>query len=136
MDNLNNSAHILKENHSPSFFQNTCTGHNSEKEGRVGEWPEKIDGVDHVDTRPSPYHHDPTGWLKTLKYLPKLTDEILDNHLIKGSSTVPIVSIELKAFRKQGYRLWKEGCVRNIFVKPNVAAKCKLFLVNSKYMHR
>ena len=134
MENVNKSAHILKEIHSPSFFQNSSTGNNCEEEGRVGERAEKIDGVDRVDARPSPHHHDPTGWLKTLKYLPNLTNEILDNQLIKGLSTVPIVSIGPKAFRnkKQGYRLWEEGYVRNIFVKPNVAAKCKLFLVKAK----
>ena len=40
MDNLNKSVHILKENHSPSFFQNACTGNKCEEEGRVGARPE------------------------------------------------------------------------------------------------
>ena len=71
--------------------------------------------------------------LKTLKYLPNLTHENLDNHLIKGSSTVPIVSIGPKASRnrKQGYWLRKERYVRNIFVKPNFSAKCKLCEIKS-----
>ena len=66
------------------------------------------------------------GWVKALKYFPMLTNEIVDNQLFKGSSTVPIVSTGPKAFRnkKQGRRLCKEGYVRNIFVKPN--ASCSL----------
>ena len=44
MENVNNSGHILNEDHRPSFFQNSCTGNTSEEEMTVGELPEKVNG--------------------------------------------------------------------------------------------
>ena len=44
MENVNNSGHILNEDHRPSFFQNSCTGNTSEEEKTVGEIPEKVNG--------------------------------------------------------------------------------------------
>ena len=133
MENINNSVDILEESHSPSFFQNSRTGNNCEEEGIVGERPERVDGVDDVDASSTKQIHE-MGWVKTLEHFPLLTGTILDNHLIKGSCTMPTVSTGPKAFRnkKHGYRLWKEGYVRNIFVKPNVAAKCMLFVVKAR----
>ena len=134
MENVNNSGHTWNEDHSPSFFQNSCTGNRSEEEKTVGEIPENVDRVnEYINARPSKVQGE-IGWVKRLKCFPMLTNEILDNHRIKGSSSICIASTGPKAFRnkKQGYRLWKEGYVRNIFVKPNVTAKRKLFLVKSK----
>ena len=44
MENVNNSGRILNEDHSPSFFQNSCTGNASKEEKAVGEIPEKVNG--------------------------------------------------------------------------------------------
>ena len=44
MENVNNSGHILNEDHRPSFFQNSCMGNTSEEEKTVGEIPEKVSG--------------------------------------------------------------------------------------------
>ena len=44
LENVNNSGHILNEDHSPSFFQNFCTGNTSEEEKTVGEIQEKVNG--------------------------------------------------------------------------------------------
>ena len=122
MENVNNSGHILNEDRRPSFFQNSCTGNTSDGEKTVGEIPENVDRVnEHVHARPSKVQGE-IGWVKTLKCFPMLTNEILDNRLIKGSSTDRIVSTGPKAFRnkKQGYRLWKEGYARNMFKKDEV----------------
>ena len=111
MENVNNSGHILNEDHRPSFFQHSCTGNTSEEEKTVGEIPENVDRVnEYVNVRPSKVQGE-IGWVKTfLKCFPMVTNAILDNHLIKESSTVRIVSTGPKAFRnkKQEYRLWKE----------------------------
>ena len=54
MENVNNSGHILNEDHRPSFFQNSCTGNTFEGEKTVGEIPENVDRVkEYVDVRPS-----------------------------------------------------------------------------------
>ena len=45
MKNVNNSGHILNEDHRPSFFQYSCTGNTSEEEKTVGEIPENVDRV-------------------------------------------------------------------------------------------
>ena len=125
MENVNNSGHILNEDHSPSFFHNSCTGNSSEEEKNVGEIPKNVDRVnEYVNARPSKVQGE-IGWVKALKCFPMLINEILDNHLIKGSCTVRIVSTGRKAFRnkKQGYRLWKEGYVRNMFKKDEATDK-------------
>ena len=110
MENVKNSGHILNKNHRPSFFQNSCTGNTSEEEKTIGEIPENVDRVnEYVNTRPS-ISQGEIGRVKTLKCFPVLTNKILDNHLIKGSSTVCILSTGPKAFRnkKHGCCLWKE----------------------------
>ena len=126
MENVNNSGHILNEDHRPSFFQNSCMGNTSEEEKTVGEIPENVDRVnEHVNDRPSKVQGE-IGWVKTLKCFPILTNEILDNHLIKGSSTGRIVSTGPKAFRnkKQGYRLWKRvtlgTCLKRMKLRMSV----------------
>ena len=88
MENVNISGHILNEDHSPSFFQNCCSGNASEEEKTVGEIPESVDKVnEYVNARPSKVESR-IGWVKTLKCFPMLTSDIFDSHLIKGSSTV------------------------------------------------
>eukprot|EP00794_Sanderia_malayensis_P020962 gene20962-23017_t len=63
-----------------------------------------------------------------------MTSELIDNKLIGDSSTLPGKSIAPKAHRnkRQGYKLWKEGYVRNVLVKPNIQGRHRLFLVKSK----
>ena len=93
MENVNNSGHILNKDHSPSFFQNSCMGNVSEEEKTVGEIPESVDrdrANEYVNARPLKVEGE-IGWVKTLKCFPMLKNEIFDNHLIKGSSTVNYV---------------------------------------------
>ena len=44
LENVNNSGLILNEDHSSSFFQNSCTGNTSEEEKTVGEIQEEVNG--------------------------------------------------------------------------------------------
>ena len=77
-------------------------GNSCEEESKVGERPEKADDVDdNGDARLTKKIHSEMGWVRKLEYLPVFRNEILDNHLIKGSSTVPIGSTGPKAFRNK-----------------------------------
>eukprot|EP00794_Sanderia_malayensis_P000922 gene922-229_t len=62
------------------------------------------------------------GWTNFLLHYPGMTSELIDNKLIGDSSTLPGKSIAPKAHRNkgQGYKLGKEGYVRNVLVKPNI----------------
>ena len=76
---------------------------------------------------------DEKGWTKALASLPRFGNENIDDRLLKNP-TMSRVGQAPKAFRnkKQGYKLWKEGYVRGVLVKPNVKGKQLLFLVKSK----
>ena len=77
---------------------------------------------------------DSTEFTKSLKNIPPLSSKTIDDHLIKGTSTMMASSTTSQAYRnkRHGYRLWKEGYVKNIVVKPNVIAKKVLFIVKAK----
>ena len=76
-----------------------------------------------------PYNHDDevwesstsTGWSIELKYMPLFTEKELNDKLINNAETMPD-KVAPKAHRNkvQGYKLWKEGYVSNVRVKPNV----------------
>ena len=85
----------------------------------------------HMDLHTSTNRND--GWVKSLEFLPKVTSEQIDEKLI-GGSTLPKRISAPQAFRNKrlGYRLWKEGFVRSISVRPNVKGQCLLFLVKSR----
>ena len=77
---------------------------------------------------------DRKGWTKSLDELPNITSQHIARKLIDGSKTMPDSSKAPKAYRnkKLGHRFWREGYVRHIYVKPNVQANCKLFIVKGK----
>ena len=74
------------------------------------------------------------GWSKSLRGFPGMSESVIEKKLIGESTTFPQKSVAPKAYRyrKQGYKLWKEGYVRNIFVKPDVLAQTLMFLVKSR----
>eukprot|EP00112_Aurelia_sp_Birch-Aquarium-sp1_P004784 Seg1542.8 transcript_id=Seg1542.8/GoldUCD/mRNA.D3Y31 product="U3 small nucleolar RNA-associated protein 21" protein_id=Seg1542.8/GoldUCD/D3Y31 len=74
------------------------------------------------------------GWTRSLTLLPSFDSEKLTNKLIKNANTMPNSGTAPKAYRnkKHGYRLWKEGYVRGVLVKPNIKAKKTLFIVRAK----
>ena len=69
-----------------------------------------------------------------LDELPNITSQHIARKVIDGSKTMPDSSKAPKAYRykKLGYRLWRERNVRHIYVKPNVQANNKLFIVIGK----
>ena len=65
------------------------------------------------------------GWTRSLSLLPSFNAEKIYDRMIKNSITMPKKGAAPKAFRnkKHGYKLWKEGYVRGVLVKPNVKGK-------------
>ena len=55
----------------------------------------------------------------------------LDEHLIVNQRTMAKTGKSPKVYRnkKQGYKLWKDGYVKGVMIKPNVKAAGELFLV-------
>ena len=88
--NYRSYSHILKEDYSPSFFQNSCPGnrHQDERDG--------VEITAQEESRPK-NENEIEGWTKSLRYLPSINDIIIndiiiDKHLIEGSSTIPKTS--------------------------------------------
>ena len=66
--------------------------------------------------------------------MPNFTETLLSKKLIDDNETMPD-KIAPKAYRNkmQGYKLWKEGYVAQVRVKPNINVdKDVLFLVKAK----
>ena len=80
----------------PSFFESSCTG--------------KHEFIEHID-----------GWSKSLGKLPIFTEAMIDSHMIYNAQTMPDKK-NAQAYRhkQKGYRLFKEGYVRKVFVKAHV----------------
>ena len=106
-----------KEN--PSFFESSCTGKHDEVigsvpnevvcSGQLGLLQQEIDTV-HID-----------GWSKSLCMLPIFTEALIDNHLIYNAQTMPDKrNAQAYRHKQKGYRLFKEGYVRKVFVRANV----------------
>ena len=91
---------------------------------------EELQGTsaDAVSTNPL---HNNSKWRIDLRYMPIFTDKHLNDKVITYAETISD-KIAPKAYRNKqhGYRVWKEGYVSNVEVKPNVLANGKqLFLV-------
>ncbi|XP_065067596.1 uncharacterized protein LOC135693138 [Rhopilema esculentum] len=133
--------------HFPSFFQNSSPGSSAKEvsateelyENRIvigacgpanGDGSFEIVDTVGVDETAEQATVEKDGWLRSLTLLPSFSHEKLDDRLINS----PENGAAPKAFRnkKEGYKLWKEGYVRAVFVKPNVKGKRMLFLVKAK----
>ena len=130
--NMNNSVQFQRdsaEDISPSFFENSqCPGNIFENPTLNEVQNDLNDELTQLDMISSEHVG---SWTKSLSFLPNLTSEHIDSKLVHGSATAMNAP---KAFRnkRHGYRLWREGFVREIWVKPNVAAKSCLFIVRAK----
>ena len=84
-------------------------------------------------TREDVVNVEANGWTKSLEKLPSFTHGKLENKLVKNAHTMPD-NLAPKAHRniKRGYVLWKEGYVKNMFVKPDVGASEIRFLVKAR----
>ena len=62
------------------------------------------------------------GWTKSLALLPDFSCMNLDNKLINSPAAIPNSGTAAKVFgnKKQGYKLWKEGFVHHVLVKPDI----------------
>ena len=116
------------------FFQNSCPGNSAVEVGNNKDFNKKLPSAARPEVEVKVIETERDGWIRCLSMLPNFSIEKLDNNPIMGSVTMPKDGPAPKAFRnkKHGYRLWKEGCVRAVSVKPNVRGSSLLFLVKSK----
>ena len=144
MENPSSAA----DQHIPSFFQNSCTGtgaskreENEDSSRNSSENPmrPKVFGIEdetneHETGTAEQVQTEKEGWTRSLILLPSFNAEKIYDRMIKNSMTMRKKGAAPKAFRnkKQGYRLWKEGYVREVLVKPNVKGERRLFLVKAK----
>ena len=132
---MENFRDTLEEENStsPSFIENSCPGEDNfcntkgnkaTKKEREGKKPSEL----------GPVLNAGEGFTKSLENLPTFSTIVIDNHLLGPKSSMLVSSTRSKAFRNKrcGYRLWKEGYVRNILVKPNVIARKVLFIAKAK----
>ncbi len=138
------------EKHIPSLFQSSCPGNIAEEEHSGQELtaarPEQGQGLglfddatfqqqqDEQDEAVETSTKEKEGWTRSLRSMPSFSNEQLIKKLIKASETMPKNGQAPKPYRnkKHGYKLWKEGYVRAVFVKPNVQGKILLFLVKAR----
>ena len=129
MSNNNEFEENLNENHCSSSFQSSCpsNGFIPEKPVETREEEVGVFGLREQQVRDQ-------GWSKSLRGFPGMSESVIEKTLIVESTTFPQKSVAPKAYqhKKQGYNLWKEGYVRNIFVKPDVLAQTLMFLVKSR----
>ena len=129
MSNNNELEENLNENHCSSFFQSSCPSNGFIPEKSVENRREEV-GV--FVLRDQQVRDQ--GWSTSLRGFPRMSESVIKKTLIAESTTFPQETVAAKAYlhRKQGYKLWKEGCVGNIFVKADVLAQTLMFLVKSR----
>ena len=116
-----------------SFFKSSCTGTGSSQPVTV-ERPSSEVQLNLL--RPCENKDYSEGWTKSLKFFPGVTSNIVDDKLVKdvcimkGDSSVGTVTTQRN--KKLGYRLWKEGYVKNVLVKPNVKQDITKYLVKTR----
>ena len=130
--NCDEISAVLTSETYPSFFQNSCTGSGNSRDEEITvvmtDKKRKLkDSTGGAIVRPDPIVEfsvgEVKGWTIDLSKMPKFTEDSLNNKLIEDSETMPD-KIALKAYRNkmQGYKLWKEGYVSQVRVKPDIAA--------------
>ena len=134
-DEVMDSSALCEGKSCPSFFKNSCKGmelmFTKERCDRLDR-NEELRGTsaDAVSTNPL---HNNSRWCIELRYMPIFTDKQLNDKVINNAETMPD-KIAPKAYRNKqhGYRLWKEGYVSTVEVKPNFLANGRQqFLVKS-----
>ena len=137
--NLSEKSEALSLQPDPSFSQ---TGTGIIVEGGEAEEFDLLAEKCHVEAKGTNGNAGPdrigpgkiqSCWSVSLKNMPKFSEVQLNEKLITNSSTMPDNKAP-KAYRNklQGYKLWKEGYVSSVMVKPNVpAGNHELFLVKS-----
>ena len=74
------------------------------------------------------------NWTRSLQHFPGFSESKFEEALIEQSGCFSKRRNAPKAYKnkKLGYKLWKEGFVRSIFVKPNVQGSMHMFLVKCR----
>ena len=126
----------------PSFLKSSCTVTRFSRDENVVDQDSVIGTEATALARPDSNDHAEMTFVtgirrdgqKALMRCQTSTSQHLARKLKDGSKTMPDSSKALKAYRtkKLGYRLWRERYVRHIYVKPNVQANNKLFIVKGK----
>ena len=128
------------EDQGPSFLRSSCTATHFSRDENVVDQDSVIGTETTALVKPDSNDHakinnlhdgDKKRWTKSLDELPNLTSQHIARKLIDGSKTMRDSLKALKASRnkKLGYRLWRERYVHHIYVKPNVQANKKLFIL-------
>ena len=129
-----------------SFLKNSCPGHGEDAVNKSTEFAAESEEClasarpnvsENIATSPQDFKEvgiRSCSWTKSLQYMPAFDGVKLDEHLIVNQRTMAKTGKSPKAYRnkKQGYKLWKEGYVKGVLVKPNVKAARELFLVKGK----
>ena len=112
-------------NQLPSFFKNSCTGTDSVHE----DTDQSIISV--VESEGNISHKN---WTRSLQHFPGFSENKIEEALIKQSGCFSERRNAPKAYKnkKLGYRIWKEGFLRSISVKPNVQGSMHVFLVKCR----
>ena len=112
-------------NQLPSFFKNSCTGADSVHEDTGQSIISVVEGEGQIS------HNN---WTKSLQHFPGFSENKIEEALIEQSGCFAKRYNAPKTCKskKLGYRLWKEGFVRSIFVKPNVQGSMHMFLVKCR----
>ena len=117
----------------PNIFKSSCTGMGSIQEQETNlestsnESKENQSGVANQALGPEILDtmlcEDTKGWTIELSKMPQFTEDSLNKKLIEASETMPD-KVARKAYRNkmQGYKLWKEGYVSRVRVKPEITA--------------
>ena len=130
MDKVESCQPVSSQNQFPSFSKSSCTGTRSAES--VAE--ERSCSKDQVNlTRPFEGKDHFEGWAKSLEFFPGVTSASINDKPVeyacsmKGNS-----SVRTSRNKKLGYRLWKEGYVKNVLTKPNVKQHIIKFLVKAR----
>ena len=115
------------EKHIPSFFQNSCPGNSAEEVNSEATFRQ-------LDVAVEKSAMEKNGWITSLLSMPNVSNQNLVERLIGSSVMMDKEGKAPKAYRnkKHGYKLWKEGYICCVLVKPNVMGNRLLFPVKAK----
>ena len=119
------SGECSHSNQLPRFFKNSRTGTNYVNE----DTDQSIISV--VESEGNMSHKN---WSKSLQHFQGFSESNIEEALIKQPGCFSTCHNTPKAYKSKnlGYRLWKEGFVRSIYVQPNVQGSVNMFLVKCR----
>ena len=130
MDKVESCQPASSQNQFPSFSKSSCTGTSSAES--VAE--ERSCSKDQVNlARPFEGKDHFEGWAKSLEFFHGVTSAIINDKPVEDACSMEgNSSVRTSRNKKLGYRLWKEGYVKNVLTKPNVKQHIIQFLVKAR----